>query len=71
MLGSVLSVDAPTHAAATKQPQPIIVITDDANRRLRIKRLPQPVLSSLRWPGRPDLPEGNPAWTYLINSPAR
>jgi ribonucleoside-diphosphate reductase alpha chain len=27
------------------------------------------VLASLRWPGRPELPEGNPAWTYMIDSP--
>ena len=28
-----------------------------------------PVLSSLRWPGRPTLPDGNEAWTYLLESP--
>jgi ribonucleoside-diphosphate reductase alpha chain len=27
------------------------------------------VLSSLRWPGRPDLGGGNPAWTYMIEHP--
>ena len=42
---------------------------EGANRRLAIKTLPEPVLSSLRWPGRPELPEGNPAWTYLVESP--
>jgi ribonucleoside-diphosphate reductase alpha chain len=61
VLGSVLST-TPT------EPAPSATI-DDANRRLAIKSLPQPVLSSLRWPGRPELPEGNPAWTYLIESP--
>jgi ribonucleoside-diphosphate reductase alpha chain len=27
------------------------------------------VLASLRWPGRPDLPGGNAAWTYVIRHP--
>src|SRR5690606_179965 len=36
----------------------------EANRRLPIKSLPAPVLSSMRWPGRPDMPEGNKGWPY-------
>jgi ribonucleoside-diphosphate reductase alpha chain len=39
------------------------------NQRLAIQTLPQPVLTSLRWPGRPELPQGNLAWTYMIESP--
>ena len=62
VLGSVLSTIT---AKESEKAAP----SDDANRRLAIKSLPQPVLSSLRWPGRPELPEGNPAWTYLIESP--
>ena len=31
--------------------------------------MPEPVLASLRWPGRPKLAEGNPAWTYMIEHP--
>jgi len=27
------------------------------------------VLSSLRWPGRPELPAGNAAWTFMIHHP--
>jgi ribonucleoside-diphosphate reductase alpha chain len=27
------------------------------------------VLASLRWPGRPELPGGNPSWTYMIEHP--
>jgi ribonucleoside-diphosphate reductase alpha chain len=42
---------------------------DGANQRLRLDRLPAAVLASLRWPGRPDLPGGNPAWSYLIAHP--
>ena len=41
----------------------------EANRRLEIKNLPAPVLASLRWPGRPNLPEGNLCWTYMVDSP--
>ncbi|RIX46745.1 MAG: adenosylcobalamin-dependent ribonucleoside-diphosphate reductase [Rhodocyclales bacterium GT-UBC] len=71
VLGSVLSVSAEpakTEATATdaKAPQDFV---SDANRRLSIKNLPAPVLSSLRWPGRPNLPEGNLCWTYMIDSP--
>jgi ribonucleoside-diphosphate reductase alpha chain len=62
VIGSVLST---TPAKETENP----ITVDGANRRLAIKSLPQPVLSSLRWPGRPELPEGNPAWTYLVESP--
>ena len=42
---------------------------NDANRRLALERLPAPVLSSLRWPGRPELPAGNPAWTFMVHYP--
>ena len=31
--------------------------------------MPEPVLASLRWPGRPSLAGGNPAWTYMIEHP--
>jgi ribonucleoside-diphosphate reductase alpha chain len=64
VLGSVLSVES---AAEKKQPQDVEI--SEANRRLSIKSLPAPVLSSLVWPGRPELPGGNPAWTYMISHP--
>jgi len=41
----------------------------EANKRLSIKSLPAPVLASLRRPGRPDLPGGNNAWTYMVAHP--
>ena len=63
VLGSVLSVAAPKAAL----PQPLT--TDGANQRLRLERLPAPVLTSLRWPSRPDLPNGNPAWSFMIQHP--
>ncbi len=65
VLGAVLSVDTAKQAEEKKQPQDFV--SGDANRRLSIKNLPAPVLSSLRWPGRPNLPEGNMAWTYMID----
>ncbi|MFN3417089.1 MAG: adenosylcobalamin-dependent ribonucleoside-diphosphate reductase [Caldimonas sp.] len=62
VLGSVLSV-------APSTPQPQALVAGDANRRMALDRLPAPVLASLRWPGRPDLPAGNPAWTFMIRHP--
>jgi ribonucleoside-diphosphate reductase alpha chain len=58
VLGSVLST---TPAAPTPLTLP------DANRRLALDRLPAPVLASLRWPGRPELPGGNAAWTFMVH----
>ena len=63
VLGSVLSVDAPKAAL----PEPLQ--TDGANQRLKLDRLPAPVLTSLRWPSRPDLSSGNPAWSFMIQHP--
>ncbi|HZF18845.1 MAG TPA: adenosylcobalamin-dependent ribonucleoside-diphosphate reductase [Burkholderiales bacterium] len=61
VLGSVLSV------SPASQPQDFV--NNDRNRRIEIKTLPEPVLASLRWPGRPKLAGGNPAWTYMIEHP--
>lgn len=63
VLGAVLSV---TPAKTEAQEQETV---SDANRRLTIPNLPAPVLSSLRWPNRPELPDGNVSWTYMLNSP--
>jgi len=65
VLGSVLSVEPPT----TAQPAPLRAADDGANQRLKLERLPAPVLTSLRWPGRPDLASGNPAWSFMIQHP--
>jgi ribonucleoside-diphosphate reductase alpha chain len=62
VLGAVLTPDSVPREAAQ-------LTGDGANRRLAIKTLPQPVLTSLRWPGRPEMPQGNLAWTYMIESP--
>jgi ribonucleoside-diphosphate reductase alpha chain len=65
ILGSVLSVE-PT-SKEKKAPQDFRA--DDVNRRIHIQSLPAPVLASLRWPGRPSMTAGNPAWTYMIEHP--
>ena len=57
VIGSVLST----------QPAPLQV--SDPNRRLALDAPAVPVLASLRWPGRPDLPGGNAAWAYMIEHP--
>ncbi|MEQ1774875.1 MAG: adenosylcobalamin-dependent ribonucleoside-diphosphate reductase, partial [Burkholderiales bacterium] len=60
VLGSVLSV---------KTAQPNDLDTTDVDRRIQLEAAPQPALASLRWPGRPMLPTGNPSWTYMVESP--
>jgi ribonucleoside-diphosphate reductase alpha chain len=57
VLGSVLSVEPARTAALAAEP---------VNQRLALERMPQPVLASLRWPGRPELAAGNAAWTYMV-----
>ena len=69
VLGSVLSVQKAADGAQGPLPGPQDFVEGDLNRRIRIKTVPQPVLASLRWPGRPDLGAGNPAWTYMIEHP--
>src|SRR6185369_13739436 len=57
VLGSVLSVEPGAPASVA-----LATLADEAdqvNRRLALERTPDPVLASLRWPGRPDLPAGN------------
>ncbi len=71
VLGSVLSTtpatpDASSAASNAKAPQDFEL--SDVNRRIEIKALPAPVLESLKWPGRPKLSGGNPAWCYMIDS---
>ena len=60
--GSVLSV-------GTNDKSPGVELNQsDIDRRLRIDALPEPVMKSLRWPKRPNLPAGNPSWTYMVNT---
>ncbi|MET3105739.1 ribonucleoside-diphosphate reductase alpha chain [Oxalobacteraceae bacterium GrIS 1.18] len=62
VLGSVLSVDNPV--AVNIMPNDLEL--NDPDRRIVLKEVPQPALASLRWPGRPKIPNGNPSWTYLV-----
>jgi ribonucleoside-diphosphate reductase alpha chain len=41
----------------------------DQDRRLRLTHLPETVMKSLRWLDRPHMPEGNPSYTYMVESP--
>ncbi len=68
VLGSVLSVE-PSGKLIDKDRAPQDFRSDDYNRRIHIQSLPAPVLASLRWPGRPSMTAGNPAWTYMIENP--
>ncbi len=61
VLGSVLRVDTPAPASTLD--------AGHANQRLALERMPRAVLASLRWPGRPDMPAGNPSWTYMVRHP--
>ncbi|MFZ2652911.1 MAG: adenosylcobalamin-dependent ribonucleoside-diphosphate reductase [Burkholderiaceae bacterium] len=71
VLGAVLS----PNAAGAETAAPLRLADaprahdDAANIRLRLDRRSAPVLASLRWPGRPELPAGNPAWTYMVKHP--
>ena len=67
VLGSVLSVTAVTPATPAAAGE--ASSGDTFNERLALERTPQPVLASLRWPGRPDLPAGNDAWSYMVRHP--
>ena len=70
VLGSVLSTgtEAEKPAVSPQAAAPQDFELSDVNRRIEIKALPAPVLESLKWPGRPKLPGGNPAWSYMLES---
>jgi ribonucleoside-diphosphate reductase alpha chain len=65
VLGSVLEVASAVAPAA----EPQDFDTADPDRRIRLERAHPPALSSLRWPGRPELANGNPCWTYVVRHP--
>jgi ribonucleoside-diphosphate reductase alpha chain len=79
VLGSVLSTTPGTtpaapaplpNAATTETPQPLVAgPANAADQRLTLDRPATAVMSSLRWPGRPEMNGGNPAWTYMIRHP--
>jgi len=65
VIGSVLEVRKDT---AATEPQDL---KDDPDRRVQLTSTPQPALASLKWPGRPDMAEGNMAWTFMVEIPQR
>lgn len=74
VIGSVLEVavkPAPVELAST----PALNVTTDLNadpdRRVRLNFAPEPALATLKWPSRPYLPEGNLAWSYMVEVPSR
>ncbi|HEX7689652.1 MAG TPA: adenosylcobalamin-dependent ribonucleoside-diphosphate reductase, partial [Burkholderiaceae bacterium] len=83
VLGSVLSTTpaAPEplpNAATSETPQPLVAedaaraidaAASPADQRLTLDRPATAVMNSLRWPGRPEMNGGNPAWTYMIRHP--
>jgi ribonucleoside-diphosphate reductase alpha chain len=68
VIGSVLEVVKESATSHSVSPQDL---KDDPDRRVRLDSNPQPALASLKWPGRPDLAEGNLAWTYMVEIPER
>jgi len=78
VLGSVLSTTPAAaeplpNAATNETPQPLVASTaypaNLADQRLTLDRPSTAVMSSLRWPGRPEMNGGNPSWTYMIRHP--
>lgn len=64
--GAVLS-EKTTKTESKTVPQDLD--TSDPDRRLQLDKIPSPPLASLRWPSRPKLPKGNPAYSYMVNDP--
>jgi len=73
VLGSVPSTTPVTSPEAPVLPSAAVAAAwaprADADQRLTLDRPVTAVMSSLRWPGRPDMNAGNPAWTYMIRHP--
>ncbi|WP_440029608.1 adenosylcobalamin-dependent ribonucleoside-diphosphate reductase [Chromobacterium amazonense] len=67
VLGSVLSVEPAQSATA---PQDLSGAASDPDRRVTLNTAPTPALSSLKWPNRPKLKEGNPSWTFMVEGDA-
>ena len=65
VLGAVLEVASPAAPASPREDLDAAA----PDRRIRLDRTIEPPLASLRWPGRPELPNGNPCWTYVVRHP--
>jgi ribonucleoside-diphosphate reductase alpha chain len=62
-IGSVLI----SSSDAKKQAEDLVAA--DPDRRFRLTHLPETVMNSLRWLDRPHMPDGNPSYTYMVESP--
>jgi ribonucleoside-diphosphate reductase alpha chain len=62
-LGAVLEVQP------RNKTEPQDIQLSEVDKRLVLEKAPTPALASLRWPGRPQLPAGNMAWTYEVEHP--
>jgi ribonucleoside-diphosphate reductase alpha chain len=65
--GAILSVAPPAVSAGAGQVTQDLV--SDIDRRVRLERVPEPALASLRWQHRPRPTGGNPAWTFMVEHP--
>ncbi|MEO8333186.1 MAG: LAGLIDADG family homing endonuclease, partial [Gallionella sp.] len=65
VLGSVLSVTPEIKLAKTEEEQPQDFVFDQ-DRRIVLEVTPKPALASLRWPGRPELPNGSSGWVSQV-----
>ncbi len=65
VLGSVLSVTPEIKQAKTEEEQPQDLVFDQ-DRRIVLEATPKPALASLRWPGRPELPNGSEGWVSQV-----
>jgi len=64
VLGSVLSVTPEISTAKAEDQQQDFVF--DQDRRIVLEATPTPALASLRWPGRPELPNGSEGWASQV-----
>lgn len=65
VLGSVLSVTPEIKQVKTEEEQPQDLLFDQ-DRRIVLEATPKPALASLRWPGRPELPNGSEGWVSQV-----
>lgn len=66
--GAVLSVKPQGEQRKGRSAMTEDLDQSDPDRRVRLEEVPEPPLASLRWPGRPKLPQGNESWTYMVES---
>jgi len=58
-----------TGAVLEIEPRKPADLDTSSDRKIRLDKIPKPALASLRWPKRPECPDGNPSTTYLVKHP--